>query len=92
MNYLIDFAKKIGKPDPEVYLRVASMIGRVPGECYVLEDAPGGILAAHRAGCVPIMVPNDVRPDEAVRNMCAGVFDSLADVVTAMESGVLDLM
>ena len=80
------------KPDPEVYLRVASMIGREPGECYVLEDAPGGILAAYRAGCVPIMVPNDVRPDEAVRNMCAGVFDSLADVVTAMESGVLDLM
>ena len=80
------------KPDPEVYLRTASMIGRDPAQCFVLEDAPGGILAAYRAGCTPIMVPNAVQPDEATRNMCAGVFNSLADVVEAMESGELASM
>lgn len=77
------------KPDPEVYLRTASMIGRDPAQCFVLEDAPGGILAAYRAGCTPIMVPNAVQPDDATRKMCAGVFNSLTDVVEAMKSGEL---
>lgn len=76
-----------GKPDPEGYLRTAALIGKKPEECYVLEDSPNGILAAYRAGCTPIMIPNDVQPDQTVRDMCAGIFDSLADVVTAMERG-----
>ena len=78
-----------GKPDPEGYLRVAGMIGCRPEECYVLEDSPNGILAAYRAGCTPIMVPNDVQPDQATRDMCAGVFESLTDVVAALEDGRL---
>ena len=77
------------KPDPESYTRIAAMIGRRPEDCYVLEDSPNGILAAHRAGCAPVMVPNDVRPDQATRDLCAGVFESLSDVVTAMENGIL---
>ena len=77
------------KPDPESYTRVCAMIGCRPEECYVLEDAPNGILAAHRAGCTPVMVPNDVQPDRAIRDLCAGVFGSLSDVVEAMEKGIL---
>ena len=77
------------KPDPESYTRVCAMIGCRPEECYVLEDAPNGILAAHRAGCAPVMVPNDVQPDRAIRDLCAGVFGSLSDVVEAMEKGIL---
>ena len=77
------------KPDPESYLRITSMIGRRPEECYVLEDSPNGILAAYRAGCAPVMVPNDVQPDQATRDMCAGVFESLTDVVAALEDGRL---
>ena len=77
------------KPDPESYTRITAMIGMQPQECYVLEDSPNGILAAYRAGCAPIMIPNDVRPDQTTRDLCAGVFDSLADVVIAMENGEL---
>ena len=77
------------KPDPESYTRVCAMIGCRPEECYVLEDAPNGILAAHRAGCAPVMVPNDVQPARAIRDLCAGVFGSLSDVVEAMEKGIL---
>ena len=53
------------------------------------KDSPNGILAAYRAGCAPIMVPNDVAPDQAMRDMCAGIYDSLSDVAAAMESGEL---
>ena len=79
----------LGKPHPEGYTRVAEKIGFRPEDCYVLEDSPNGILAAYRAGCAPIMVPNDVEPDQATRDMCAGIYDSLSDVAAAMENGEL---
>jgi beta-phosphoglucomutase-like phosphatase (HAD superfamily) len=39
-----------GKPDPEVFLRAASVLGLAPGHCVVVEDAVSGISAAHNAG------------------------------------------
>ena len=38
------------KPDPEVFLRAAEMLGLSPAECLVVEDASAGILAASRGG------------------------------------------
>ena len=38
------------KPDPEVFLKAASFLDRMPGDCIVVEDAEAGIEAAHRAG------------------------------------------
>lgn len=39
-----------GKPDPEVFLLAAFRLGLPPRRCVVVEDAPAGIEAAHRAG------------------------------------------
>lgn len=39
-----------GKPDPEGYLTAAARLGRAPGECVVVEDAPAGLEAARAAG------------------------------------------
>lgn len=39
-----------GKPDPEVYLLAAQLLGLKPEECVVCEDAPVGIQAARAAG------------------------------------------
>lgn len=39
-----------GKPAPDVFLLAASRLGVSPEACVVLEDAPVGIEAAHRAG------------------------------------------
>jgi beta-phosphoglucomutase len=39
-----------GKPDPQVFLIAAQRLGMLPGKCTVIEDAPAGIEAAHRAG------------------------------------------
>jgi sugar-phosphatase len=39
-----------GKPDPEPYLKGASLLKMRPEECLVIEDAPAGIAAAHAAG------------------------------------------
>jgi beta-phosphoglucomutase len=44
------------KPDPEVFLKAASMVGTDPAECVVFEDAVAGVEAALNAGmkCVGI--------------------------------------
>ena len=39
-----------GKPDPQVFLRAAERLGAPPSRCVVVEDAPVGVEAAHRAG------------------------------------------
>jgi mannitol-1-/sugar-/sorbitol-6-phosphatase len=39
-----------GKPDPEPYLKAASMLGVGASDCLVVEDVPAGILAGKRAG------------------------------------------
>ena len=38
------------KPDPEVFLKAAQMLGKLPGQCMVVEDAQAGIEAAHAGG------------------------------------------
>ncbi|MDO4322706.1 MAG: beta-phosphoglucomutase [Lachnospiraceae bacterium] len=38
------------KPNPEVFLKAADMLGLQPGECLVVEDAEAGIQAAHNGG------------------------------------------
>ncbi|MGA3092138.1 MAG: HAD-IA family hydrolase [Terriglobales bacterium] len=41
---------KIGKPDPEPYLKAAAKLGFAAADCVVLEDAPAGVRAGKAAG------------------------------------------
>jgi HAD superfamily hydrolase (TIGR01509 family) len=54
-----------GKPDPEPYLRAASLLGADPRSCVALEDSPNGVASAEAAGCrliaVPSLVPIEAR-------------------------------
>ena len=58
---------KKGKPEPDIYLYAAQQFGFESSECMVLEDSPAGILAAYRAGCLPVMIPDQDEPDEATK-------------------------
>ena len=53
-----------GKPDPEPYLRAAARLGKDPGRCLVIEDAPAGIAAARAAGCGVVAVLGTAEPPE----------------------------
>ena len=44
------------KPDPEVFIKAAEMVGIKPGECVVFEDAVAGVQAALNAGMMCIGV------------------------------------
>jgi HAD superfamily hydrolase (TIGR01509 family) len=45
-----------GKPDPEIYLLVATQLGVAPTECLVVEDSPAGVRSALAAGMVVVAV------------------------------------
>lgn len=76
------------KPDPEIYLRACESIGIRPKECIALEDAPAGIRAAWAAGMKPVMIPDLVEPDEAVKTLVCRRFDTLHEVIPYLSSGV----
>ena len=44
------------KPDPEVFLKAAEMLGLNPSDCIVMEDAESGIEAAKAGGMVSIAI------------------------------------
>lgn len=45
-----------GKPEPDVFLKAADRLGLEPQHCLVVEDAPAGIEAAHRAGMPAVAI------------------------------------
>jgi mannitol-1-/sugar-/sorbitol-6-phosphatase len=47
---------KIGKPDPEPYLKAAAKLGFAASDCIVVEDAPAGVIAGKAAGARVIAV------------------------------------
>lgn len=50
------------KPDPEIFLRAATLLGAPPGECLAVEDAVAGVTAIRKAGmwAVGIGSPNQL--------------------------------
>jgi beta-phosphoglucomutase len=50
-----------GKPDPQGYLVAAERLGEKTADCVVIEDAPGGVEAAKRAGmrCIGLAAERD---------------------------------
>jgi len=63
------------KPDPEVFLKGAEMLGVRPEECVVFEDAAAGIAAARAGGipCVGIGSPARLGQADIVLRGLAGV-------------------
>ncbi len=74
-----------GKPEPDIYLYAAKKLRVKPEHCMVLEDSPAGILAAHRAGCLPVMIPDQDEPDEETRGLLHAKVGSLDKVISLME-------
>ncbi len=55
---------RIGKPDPEPYLKAASILTCAPSDCVVVEDAPAGVRAGKAAGCRVIAFPTTMERSE----------------------------
>lgn len=75
-----------GKPDPQGFLVAAEKLGVATGECVVIEDAPGGVEAAKRAGMRCIGVTTS-RPREALAGADL-VVDSLEEATVYSFLGI----
>ena len=74
-----------GKPEPDIYLHGAAALGLKAEDCLALEDAPAGILSAYRAGCLPVMIPDQDQPGEETKQFLYAKADSLADVIPLLK-------
>ena len=74
-----------GKPAPDIYLHGAAALGLPPESCLALEDAPLGIESAFRAGCIPVMVPDQDQPNETIQSMLYAKADSLLDIIDLLK-------
>ena len=74
-----------GKPEPDLYLYGAASVGLKPEECLALEDSPTGILSAYRAGCLPVMIPDQDQPDGQTAELLYAKADSLADIIELLK-------
>ncbi len=55
---------RVGKPDPEMFLRVSAELSIKPERCIVLEDSASGFLAAQRAGMPCIAIAHGADPED----------------------------
>ena len=72
---------KKGKPEPDIYQLAAREIGLLPQECLAIEDSPSGLLSANRAGCYPVMVPDQDMPTPETEALLFAKADSLEKII-----------
>lgn len=68
---------QISKPDPETFVKAASILGIEPAECIVFEDAPKGVEAAQNANmpCVVLTTMHGKEDFAPYQNIIAFVKD-----------------
>jgi len=75
-----------GKPDPEIFLKAASLLGASPEKVVVLEDSRNGIRGAHAAKMIPVMVPDLIQPDDEIQSLAYAVVGSLHEAREVIET------
>ena len=76
-----------GKPDPQVFLLAARRLGVEPSRCCVIEDAPAGIEAAHRAcmACIGLVSTGRRRSDLGRADLLVDSLQSLSpDMIASL--------
>lgn len=76
-----------GKPEPDIYLKVAEQLQVKPEECLVFEDIPSGILAGKRAGMSTCAVQDDFSShlEDEKRNLADYFINSFQEIMDHLE-------
>lgn len=78
---------KKGKPDPEIYLKAADLVGAQPADCWVIEDSLQGVSAGLNAGMRVVGVTTSHTADElAHTNLIVADFIDLFEKIQKKES------
>lgn len=76
---------KVGKPDPEPYLKGLEIAGCRATEAMVIENAPLGVKAGHGAGCLTVGLTTGPVPPQALADAGADIiFGSMREFAEAL--------
>lgn len=73
-----------GKPAPDIFLKVAELMGVDPETCIVFEDSPLGIRAAATAGMKAVGI-FDIAPFDEVRHLMYKELNHLGEAIQMIE-------
>ena len=77
---------KHGKPDPEPYLKGASLVGAAPADCMVVENAPLGVRAGKAAGCfVCAVMTGPIPREQFVKEGADLIFNAMEEFADYLE-------
>lgn len=76
------------KPDPEIYLMAAGMLGLEPAQCLAFEDSFVGIDSAKRAGMKCVAIASTFPPEDLSRTPADLVVKSFEEVSLARLRGL----
>jgi sugar-phosphatase len=82
---------KIGKPDPEPYLKAAAKLGFAASECVVVEDVPAGIRAGKAAGAGVIAFLTTVTRRDLENAGAGWIVNNCADIAASDNGDGLEL-
>lgn len=76
-----------GKPNPDIFLKAAQLLAVAPEDCMVVEDSPAGIRAAVAANIPAVLIPDCVKPDDALKACCYAVLESMEQLIPLIVKG-----
>lgn len=69
-----------GKPHPEIYLTACQALGIDPVHSMAVEDSKNGVLSAHAAGMMTVMIPDLLPPTPELETLAFQKFSSLLEL------------
>ncbi len=82
---------KIGKPDPEPYLKAAAKLGFSASDCIVVEDAPAGVRAGKAAGARVIAFPTTMVRRDLENAGADWIVQNCSDIAASDDGNSLQL-
>ena len=79
-----------GKPDPEIYLTAARMVGVEPARCVVFEDALAGIEAGLRGGMTVVALATTHTREELANTGAALIVDDFTGLTVENVHALID--
>ena len=74
-----------GKPNPDIFLKAAELLGEAPENCIVVEDSPAGIRAGTAAGMKAVLVPDQATITREIIDLSDIVLESLLEMPAYVE-------
>ena len=72
------------KPNPEIFVKVATRLGANPAHTLVLEDSRLGLEAGKKGGMCTVCIPDLVTPDEEMKGNANYILTSLDEVIALL--------